>query len=85
MKHSNSDMPLEYQIDLIESKGKSALFKLFITGPVAFGGLIFTFIISIFDDDMFWMSLIMFLLPLIINIIHIIFCLLKLKKLQRKQ
>ena len=42
-------------------------------------------IISIFDDDVFLMALIMFSLPLLINILYIVLCFLKLKKLQHKQ
>ena len=33
MKRNDSTMPLGYQIDLFEAKGKRALSKLFITGP----------------------------------------------------
>jgi len=85
MKRNDSTMPLEYQIDLIEAKGKRAMSKLLITGPLAIAGLLFAFIISIFDDDVFWMALIMFSLPLLINILYIVLCFLKLKKLQQKQ
>lgn len=66
-------------------KGKRAMSKLLITGPLAIAGLLFAFIISIFDDDVFWMALIMFSLPLLINILYIVLCFLKLKKLQQKQ
>lgn len=75
MKRNDSTMPLEYQIDLIEAKGKRAMSKLLITGPLAIAGLLFAFIISIFDDDVFWMALIMFSLPLLINILYIVLCL----------
>lgn len=85
MKRNDSTMPLEYQIDLIKAKGKRAMSKLLITGPLAIAGLLFAFIISIFDDDVFWMALFMFSLSLLINILYIVLCFLKLKKLQQKQ
>lgn len=85
MKRNDPTVPLEYQIDLIEAKGKRAMSKLLITGPLAIAGLLFAFIISIFDDDVFLMALIMFSLPLLINILYIVLCFLKLKKLQQEQ
>ena len=85
VKRNDPTVPLEYQIDLIEAKGKRAMSKLLITGPLAIAGLLFAFIISIFDDDVFLMALIMFSLPLLINILYIVLCFLKLKKLQQEQ
>lgn len=85
MKQNNTTMPIEYQIDTIQAKGKRAMFKLLITGPVAIGGFLTAFIISIFDDDVFAMISIMSLLPLLINVLYVFSCYLKVKKLEKSQ
>lgn len=85
MKQNNTPMPVEYQIDEIQAKGKRALFKLCITVPFAIGGFLTVLIISILDDDVFAIGCIMVLLPLLINVLYVFSCYLKAKKLEKSQ
>lgn len=86
MKQNNTPMPIEYQIDEIQAKGKRALFKLCMTVPFAIGGFLTVFIISILDDDdVLAIGYIIVLLPLLINVLYVFFCYLKAKKLERLQ